>query len=190
MRTSPGGGSPGRARAGRPRADVKPEGPVFREFVAAFTTPRIGEVLFQLVAERLDGTPTLTYEAEVTAQLRDQARSQVQEQYDTLPRATSSSSRTRRSARSSSSCFGWSTSRPTQSLSLGGAGPPGRGHSRPGRRALPLDGYYVHRHEPEIAGDLPRIATLCGLVVLSVASSGCWPSSPGTPSWSRWPSPP
>ena len=40
-----------------PERIVKPGGPVSREFVSAFTTPRIGETLFQLVADRIDGIP-------------------------------------------------------------------------------------------------------------------------------------
>ena len=46
--------------------------------------PRTGEALFQLVADRLDGPPTLTHEPEVTTRLRDQARTRVSEHFDTF----------------------------------------------------------------------------------------------------------
>ncbi|MGC8643283.1 MAG: HD family phosphohydrolase, partial [Isosphaeraceae bacterium] len=66
-----------------PERIVKPDGPVSRDFVAAFTTPRIGETLFHLVAHRIDGRPTLTYEPEITARLRDEARGHVSDYFDT-----------------------------------------------------------------------------------------------------------
>ena len=42
-----------------PERIVKPDGPVYQEFCAAFTSPRIGQILFGLIADQLDGTPTL-----------------------------------------------------------------------------------------------------------------------------------
>ena len=45
-----------------PERIVKPDGPVGREFVAAFTTPRIGETLFQPGRRAARRPPTLTYE--------------------------------------------------------------------------------------------------------------------------------
>ncbi len=53
-----------------PERIVKPGGPSQQDFVAAFTKPRTGELLFQLVADRIDSRPTLTYEPRVTARLR------------------------------------------------------------------------------------------------------------------------
>ena len=66
-----------------PERIVKPEGPVYRQFVSAFTTPRTGDTLFQLVADRIDARPTLTYEPEITALLRDEARNAVADHFDT-----------------------------------------------------------------------------------------------------------
>ena len=37
-----------------PERIAKPDGPVYQDFVAAFTTPRIGEILFRLIAEQID----------------------------------------------------------------------------------------------------------------------------------------
>ncbi len=66
-----------------PERIVKPEGPVYQEFCSAFTSPRVGQILFGLIANQLDSTPTLTYEAEATAQLREEARNRVPDHFDT-----------------------------------------------------------------------------------------------------------
>ena len=84
-----------------PERIVKPDGPVFQEFCAAFTSPRIGQILFGLIADQLDGTPTLTFEAEATAQLREEARAASPTITTPTRAARCSSSRARRSARSS-----------------------------------------------------------------------------------------
>jgi len=67
-----------------PERIVKPGGPAQHDFVSAFTMPRTGEVLFQLVADRIDSRPTLTHEPEVTARLRNEARARVNEHFDTF----------------------------------------------------------------------------------------------------------
>ena len=61
-------------------------GAVAQEFKAVFTTPRVGQILFDLVAGKLDSLATLTYEADATARLRDEARSRVHDVYDTYSR--------------------------------------------------------------------------------------------------------
>ena len=66
-----------------PERIVKPGGAAQHDFVAAFTMPRTGEILFQLVADRIDSHPTLTHEPEVTAKLRDEARARVSDHFDT-----------------------------------------------------------------------------------------------------------
>ena len=64
---------PGRSPRERvvPERIVKPDGPVYQEFCSAFTTPRIGQILFSLIADQLDSQPTLLFEAEATAKLRE-----------------------------------------------------------------------------------------------------------------------
>ncbi len=58
---------------------VRPDGPVFADFVAAFDNPRLGQGLFALAAEKLAGTPTLAFDEGLTAAQRDAARRQVGE---------------------------------------------------------------------------------------------------------------
>src|SRR5581483_5111852 len=70
-----------------PRERVaQPAGPVAREFIAAFTAPRLGTVLFRLVADKLAGTPTLSFEEQATSLQREQARDRVQDVYDVYRR--------------------------------------------------------------------------------------------------------
>ncbi len=83
-----------------PERMAKPEGPVSQEFCAAFTPPRVGQVLFALIPDKFDGTPTLAFEAEATAQAREAARRASPTITTPSRAATSWSSRARRSARS------------------------------------------------------------------------------------------
>ena len=85
-------GEPMRRHDVVPRDRVVPErirkvdGPVYQEFCSVFTPPRIGQILFGLIANQLDSTPTLKYEAEATARLREDARNKVPDHYDPYAR--------------------------------------------------------------------------------------------------------
>jgi hypothetical protein len=69
-----------------PERIIKPDASVSQEFKANFTTPRVGQILFELVAGKIESLSTLTYEAETTASLRDAASSSVPDVYDTYKR--------------------------------------------------------------------------------------------------------
>ncbi len=69
-----------------PERFVKPDSPVHREFLAAFTSKELGQAIFALTANQLDKTPTLTFEQESTARLRDQARARVPDHFDSYNR--------------------------------------------------------------------------------------------------------
>ena len=112
----PIGLAPGPPRAGRPRADRQAaRARSTSDFVSAFTTPRPS------ARPCSSSSPTGSTAARRSPTSRrsppssaTQARSRVERALRHLqPRATCSSSRARRSARSSSSCCGWSTRRPT-----------------------------------------------------------------------------
>jgi putative nucleotidyltransferase with HDIG domain len=152
-----------------PERIVKPEGPVSRDFVAAFTTPRVGETLFQLAADRIDEHPTLTYEPEVTSMLRDRARSQVEEKFDRYARGEVLVEqgqsigeeqlillRMEHEAAAAAQTLGERTRRAVGILGLVAA-------------LFLFCGYYIRGRERGISGDLARIATICGLVILSIA---------------------
>jgi putative nucleotidyltransferase with HDIG domain len=151
-----------------PERIVKPDGPVAKEFVAAFTPSRVGETLFQLVADRLDGRPTLTFDPEETARLREQARDAVPEWYDAFregevlvdqgqPIAEEQLIllRMEHDAAIAELTFAEKLERAVGILVLVSA-------------LFILAGSYIARHEGRIASDLGRIATLCALVVVCV----------------------
>ncbi len=152
-----------------PERIVKPGGPVYRDFVAAFTSPHLGEVLFQLVADKIDSRPTLTYEPEITASMRQIARNSVGEKFDTFKRGEVLVEQ------------GQSIGEEQLILLRMEHDQAGidRGIGERFRRLLGiltvvaglflLVGYYVFWHEPKIAGSLRHIATICGMVMLCLA---------------------
>ena len=156
-----------RDRVMRERLD-KPENSVGKEFIAAFNPPSLGQGLFTLIADRLAGKPTLTFEESYTNKRREDARKAVadvnevhlrgellveqgqeigpeqllllQEEHEVANRAMSLATRGRRAG---------------SVLVLAAA-------------MFALIGYYIHRHEPAIAGDLGKIASICSLSVLAL----------------------
>jgi putative nucleotidyltransferase with HDIG domain len=151
-----------------PERVSNPDGPVYRDFVSAFSPPELGQVLFRLVADKLAGTPTLAYEEQLTNQQREQARRRVEEIYDTYRRGDLL---VEQDARIGEEQLILLRLEHDKAIALQGF------EARARRMAsmvvlvaalFTLIGYYIHRHEPEIAGDLRRIAALCGLVVLAI----------------------
>ena len=144
----------------------KLDGPVAKEFIAAFNPPSLGERLFGLIAVKLAGRPTLTYEELYTTQLRDQARASVTDKFDTFRRNEPLGAT-------------WSGDRRGTALAAQGRA---RGRQcgdlswavrlrRIGGSVVVLSaamfaliGYYIVRHEPKIANDLGRITSICSLV--------------------------
>ena len=74
-----------RERVIRERLD-KVDGPVGKEFIAAFNPVSLGQGLFGLIADRLPGYPTLSYDEAYTTHLRDLARASVTDKFDTYRR--------------------------------------------------------------------------------------------------------
>ena len=151
-----------------PERVTTPEGPIFQEFIAAFPTPTVGPALFRLVAEKLKGTATLTYEEQYTNRQRELARSRVKDVYDTYRRGDVLVEQDQKIEEEQLILLRMEHDAANAALGLGARA----------RRAgsvvilvaalFALIGYYVQRHEPQIAGDLRRIAALCGLVVLTI----------------------
>ena len=153
-----------------PERVAKPDGDAARDFLAAFTAPRVGPIFFKLVAEKLAATPTLTYEAEYTDHQRDLARGRVAEVYDTYHRGDLLVEqgqtigeeqlillRMEHEQANSLLRFGARTRRAGAMVVLVAA-------------LFALVGYYILRHEPRITRDFTRIAALCGLIVTSMAA--------------------
>ncbi len=99
-----------------PERIVKPDGPVYQEFCSAFTTPRVGAILFSLIDDQLDKASTLSFE---TAWRRPnfgiRRETRLRTIMTPIPGARFWSTRDRTSRKSNSSYFGWSTTRPCPS---------------------------------------------------------------------------
>ena len=144
------------------------EGPVGQEFAAAFNPPALGQRLFSLIADRLAGRPTLTYDEPFTTQLRDQARASVTEQSDTWRRSDLLVPLgqeigedqlpillAEHEAANAARRWDYRVRRGLAVLVLSAA-------------MFALIGYYIARHEPKIAGNLGRITSICSLSVLAL----------------------
>jgi putative nucleotidyltransferase with HDIG domain len=149
-----------------PERIVKPDGPVFRTFVAAFTTPRIGETLFQLVADRIDGRPSLSYEPEVTARLRDEAKNKVPEHFDTYAKGDVLVEQGHPIDEEQLILLRMEHEAASDALSMGERSQRGLGILAVVASLFLLAGAYVAIHERELTVDVKRVATICGLVLL------------------------
>jgi cyclic-di-AMP phosphodiesterase PgpH len=152
-----------------PERIIKPDGPVFQEFCAGFTTPRVGQVLFGLVADRLDGSPTLSFEAEATARLREEARSRVPDHYDTYSKGEVLVEQGQTIGEEQLILL-----RLEHDAALAELGWGDRLRRAVGILALVtalyvLTGLYVWRHERRFVRELKRVAMVCGLVLVALA---------------------
>ena len=156
-----------RDRVIRERLD-KVDGPVGKDFIAAFNPAALGQGLFGLIADRLPGYPTLSYEESYTTQLRDQARASVTDIFDTyhrnellVPQGQEISEEQlwllRAELEASNAVRTWDDHlrRAGSALVLSAA-------------MFALIGYYIARHEPRISNDLGRIASICSLSVMAL----------------------
>ncbi len=156
-----------RERVIRERLD-KPDGPVGKDFIAAFNPPALGQGLFGLIADRLPSHPTLTFEEPYTNRLRDQARAGVVDVYETYRKGELLVEqdqeirdeqllllREEHEIAAARRTWGDRLRRVGSVLVLSAA-------------MFALIGYYIHRHEPRIAGDLRRITSICSLSVAAL----------------------
>jgi putative nucleotidyltransferase with HDIG domain len=153
-----------------PRERVVPErvaqadGPVAQEFTTALP-PRLGPTLFRLVADRLKGSPTLTYDEPTTTQQREAAHSSVKDRTDTYRKGDVLVEQDQEI--NEEQLILLRMEHETRGATLGPGARFRRGASIVVLVAalFALVGYYILRHEPEIARDLGRITALCALVV-------------------------
>lgn len=148
---------------------VRPDGPVFAEFVGAFETPRLGQGLFNLVTEGLAGAPTLTFDDRATAERRDEVRRRVGDVYVPYKRGEVLVEQDKEIGPQHILLLKKEHEAAVSGLTL----------EAKARRAgaivvivaavFSLIGFYVVRHEPKVAGDLRRIANVCGLIVGAMA---------------------
>jgi putative nucleotidyltransferase with HDIG domain len=151
-----------------PERLAKPEGPVYSAFLGAFTDPRVGPILFRLVADKLAGTPTLTYEEAYTTGQREQARARVADVYDTYRHGDVLVEQGQEIGEEQLTLLRMEHDTANAALGVGARA----------RRAgavivlvaalFALLGVSIARREPEVAGDLRRLASLCGLIVAAI----------------------
>ncbi len=146
----------------------KPEGPVGKEFIAAFSPPSLGLGLFTLIADRLAGHPTLSFEEPYTNQLREKARNAVDDVYEVYRKGellVEQGQEIREEQLlllreehevANAQTSTWARFRRAGSVLVLAAA------------MFALIGYYIHRHEPLIAGDLRRIFSICSLSVVAL----------------------
>jgi putative nucleotidyltransferase with HDIG domain len=152
-----------------PERIVKPEGPVYQEFCSVFTSARVGQILFGLIAGQLDNMPTLKYEADATAQLREDARNRVPDHYDTYAHGEVLVDQGQTIGEEQLILL-----RLEHDASLAELGFGDWARRIVGIFALVtalyfLTGSYVYRREPRFARDPGRVAMICGLVILALA---------------------
>jgi putative nucleotidyltransferase with HDIG domain len=152
-----------------PERIVKPEGPVYQEFCSPFTTPRVGQIVFALIANQLDATSTLSFEAEATALLRDIARNRVPDHYDTYTRGEVLVEEGQTIGEEQLILLRQEHDAAVAALGFGD-----RARRIVGIFALVaalymLAGSYVYKHERRFVGDPGRVAMICGLVILALA---------------------
>ncbi len=152
-----------------PERIVKTDGPVYQEFCAAFTPPRIGQILFALFANQLDAISTLSYEAEATAQLREEARNSVADHYDTYTRGEVLVEESQYIGEEQLILLRLEHDSAVAALGFGD-----RARRIVGIFALVaalyvLAGAYVYKKERRFVGDPGRVAMICGLVILALA---------------------
>ncbi|MDX2039581.1 MAG: HDIG domain-containing protein [Isosphaeraceae bacterium] len=147
---------------------AKPDGPVRVEFVECFGNPELGDALFSLVADKLAGTPTLTYESDLTAANRESARRAVADVFVPYKRGDVLVEQDKEIRDEHLLLLRKEHETAVASIGLDGKI----------RRALSgavlvaalfgLVAIYTIRHEPRIASDIRRVAIVCGLVVATM----------------------
>jgi putative nucleotidyltransferase with HDIG domain len=151
-----------------PERMVKPDSTVYQEFCTAFTSPRLGPVLFGLIANRLDGVPTLAYEPEATAVRREQARKSVPDLFDLYTRGEVLVEQGQSIGEEQLILLRLEHDASVAALSLGDRVRRALGIITLVAALYLMTGYYIGRHERPLTREPRRIAMICGLVVLSL----------------------
>jgi putative nucleotidyltransferase with HDIG domain len=152
-----------------PERIVKPDGLVHRDFVSAFTSPHLGEVLFQLVADKIDSRPSLAYEPEITAGLRDAARSAVGDKFVSYSKGDVLVEQGHAIDEEQLILLRMEHEAAAEARGLGDRAWRVLGVLAVVAALFLLTGYYVFWYEPRISGNLKHGAIVCGLVVLCMA---------------------
>lgn len=153
-----------------PERMTKPEGVICQEFRAAFASPEVGQTLFSLIADKFDGTSTLTYQAEETAAAREAARLAVADHYDTYSHGDVLVEQGDTIGEEQLSLLRLEHEKAVANLTLGDRLRRALGILALVVALFSLTGYYAVRHEIRFIRDPRRIALICALVVLAPAA--------------------
>ncbi len=148
---------------------IREDGPVYGEFVSAFANPRLGQELFALVADKLGGTPTLSFDERTTNEQREAARNRIADIYNEYKKGDVLVEQGKEITPEHMLLLKKEHATAEASLTF----------NAKVRRALAivvvvsslflLIGFYVVRHEPKVAANLKRIAMVCGLIAAAMA---------------------
>ena len=146
----------------------KPGGPVGRDFVGTFNPSALGEGLFSLIADRLAACPTLAFDEATTNRLRDEARAAVVPVYDPYRKGDPLVDQGQEIKEAELILLHEEHDVENRSRTLGARARRAGSILVLSAAMFALIGYFVLRHEPKIAGDLGRIASICSLSVVSL----------------------
>jgi len=152
-----------------PERIVKREGPVSKEFCSVFSSPRVGQAFFALVANQLDSTTTLSYEAEATAQVREEARNRVPDHFDTYTRGEVLVDEGQAIGEEQLILLRLEHEAAVAGLGIGELARRALGIFALVAALYVLAGSYVRRHERRFVRDPGSVAMICGLVILALA---------------------
>jgi cyclic-di-AMP phosphodiesterase PgpH len=153
-----------------PERIIKPDGAVAQEFKATFTTPRVGQILFELVAGKIDSLATLTYEAEATARSRDEASGRVPDVYDTYKRGEVLVLAGQTVGEEQLILLRLEHEASIGELSFGDKARRALGILAVVAALYFLAAAYIYRREPRFVENFRRVAMICGLVMAALAS--------------------
>ncbi len=142
----------------------KPDGPVAAEFARVFGSPAFGAI----VADKLAGTPTLSFQERATTQAREAAYSRVPESYQTYGRGDVLVEQGQEIGEDQLILLKLEHEAANAAQPIGDVARRAAGIVAIVAALYALIGYYIARHEKPIAASLPRIAVLCGLVVVAL----------------------
>jgi putative nucleotidyltransferase with HDIG domain len=151
-----------------PERMVKPDGAVYQEFCAAFTPPRVGQILFGLFAGQLDSTSTLSFEADATALLRDEARRRVPDRFDTYTRGEVLVDLGQTITEEQLILLRLEHDAATAELGFGDRARRALGIFALVAALYLLTGLYAYRREQPFAQNSKRVAMVCGLVIAAL----------------------
>jgi putative nucleotidyltransferase with HDIG domain len=152
-----------------PARIVKPDGPVYQEFCSVFTTTRVGQILFGLIANQLDSKTTLAFESEATARLREEARNRVPDHFDTYTRGEVLVEEGQTIGEEQLILLRLEHDAAVAELGVGDRARRAAGIFALVAALYVLAGSYVYRHERRFAREPGRVAMICGLVILALA---------------------